>query len=225
MRKEEAFQLTRELCSKYGINLRGVKARRKKGTLGTAYTKGGIIIYSTRLFKEGRWPVLKTVCHEVAHLLAAKRFGLNCMHNSKFQDCETQIDALYGFRPVYSRSRGYAVAYLDIKTGRALDCRRGYQVKDGKVVIDHNGKINDRLLRKVMKAAFFAKAFIKGDRYHSMICEPVAGCLALTVENKTQADKVVIYQSELKADDFKINLTNVRHSGRSLRYSIGDPNA
>jgi len=221
MTKEEAFQVTKDLCLKYDIDLHAVSVRRKKGAMGTAYTKSGKIIYSTLLFKESKWTILKTVCHEVAHLLAVKRYGINCLHNRKFQGCEAEIDALYGFKPVYARTRGYAVAYVDTKTGQALDCRRGYGVESGRVVIDYDKTINDKILRKVMKAAFSAKAFNKGDKYHSMSCEPIDGRLALlTVDDKIQEPKVIIYQSELKADNFKIVLSNVKYNGKSLRYNI-----
>jgi len=220
MTQAEAFQLTKELCLKYDIDLHAVEARRKKTAMGTAYTKESKIIYSTLLFKESKWTVLKTVCHEVAHLLAMKRHGRNCLHNRKFQNCEAEIDGLYGFKPVYARQRGYAVAYLDVKTGQSLDCRRGYAVKDGKVFVDYDRTINDKILRKVMRAAFFAKAFNKGDKYHSITCEPIDGRLALTVDDKTRKSKAVIYQSVLKADNFLINLKNVKYSGKSLRYDI-----
>jgi hypothetical protein len=228
MTKEEAFQLTRELCIKYDIHLHAVEVRRKKGAMGTAYTKIGKIIYSTILFKGNKWTVLMTVCHEVAHLLAVKRYGRNCMHDRKFQNCEAEIDALYGFKPVYARNRGYAVAYINIETGQALDCRRGYAVKDGRVVIDYDRTINDKILRKVMRAAFTAKAFVKGDRYNIITCEPIDGRLALTVnssDDKTSESKRIIYQSDLKANNFKINLNNVKYSGKSLKYNIADSGA
>jgi len=112
MSQAEAFQLTRELCVKYNIDLHAVEVRRKKTAMGTAYTQTSKIIYSTILFRESKWTVLKTVCHEVAHLLAMKRYGRNCLHDRKFQYCEAEIDALYGFKPVYARNRGYAAAYI-----------------------------------------------------------------------------------------------------------------
>jgi hypothetical protein len=223
MTKEEAFNITRDLCAKYGIDLRGVTVRRKKGALGTAYTRHGKIIYSTLLFRESRWQALKTICHEVAHLLAAKRYAKNCLHNRQFQLCEEEIDAIYGFKPVYARQRGYAAAYFDIKSGLPLDCRRGYKVKNGVVVIDRYKKNNDRILRKVMKGAFFAKAFIRGGAYSSMTCEPINGRLALTIagcDDIKKDTKVVIYQSELASDNFNMKLKNVKYSGRSLRYNI-----
>ncbi len=220
---EEAFVITRELCSKYAIDLRGVAARRKKGALGTAYTRHGKIIYSTLLFGESRWSTLKTVCHEVAHLLAAKRYSKNCLHDRRFQLCEEEIDAIHGFKPVYARRRGYAVAYFDMKSGLPLDCRRGYKIKNGAAVIDRERKANDRILRKVMKEAFFAKAFIRGGAYESVTCEPVGGRLALTMagcDDKMNDTKAVIYQSELASDNFNMKLKNVKYSGRSLRYNI-----
>jgi hypothetical protein len=223
--REEAFHITTELCTRYDISLRGVSFRRKKGAMGTAYTKEGKIIYSTLLLRESRWQALKTICHEAAHLLAAKRYGKNCLHDSRFHDCEAEIDAIYGFRPVYAAKRGYAAAYFDIASGKSLDCRRGYRVDNGTVVIDRDRKANDMILRKVMKAAFFAKAFIKGEVYAKMRCEPVEGRLALTVEacnDIKTGSREVIYLSELKKDNFSMNLKNVKYSGRALRYNVED---
>lgn len=225
MTKQEVFRLTAELCAGYDISLLGVSLRRKKGAMGTAYTKEGKIIYSTLLLRESRWQALKTICHEAAHLLAAKRFGKNCLHDGRFHECEAEIDALYGFRPVYAAKRGYAAAYFDIATGKLLDCRRGFKADNGGVVIDRDRKANDMLLRKVMKAAFFAKAFIKGEAYEKMTCEPVEGRLALTVQacnDIKPGPREVIYLSELKKDNFSMNLKNVKYSGRSLRYNVED---
>ena len=88
MTEHEAIKLTRELCAKYDIEIKGVSVRNKKRDYGTAYIGKNKIIYSTLLFKESKWMVLKTVCHEVAHLLATKKYGGNCLHNRRFQVCE-----------------------------------------------------------------------------------------------------------------------------------------
>jgi hypothetical protein len=226
MTEHEAIKLTRELCAKYDIEIKGVRVRNKKRDYGTAYIGKNKIIYSTLLFKESKWMVLKTVCHEVAHLLATKKYGGNCLHNRRFQVCEIAIDALYGFKPVYARSRGYAVAYVDLVTGKALDCRRGYKEgNNGRVVIDYDKQLNDKLLRKVMKEAFAAKAFNKGDKFNTITCKPIEGRLALISMDNGNNDEIkdpsaVIYQSELKSNNLKIEIKNVKYNGRSLSYNM-----
>lgn len=223
MTQKEAYKMTEDLCLKYGIRLSAVRTRNKKGTWGTAFMRTGKIVYSLMLFEESRCKVIETVCHEVAHLLAAKRYGKNCKHNHLFHICEIEIGALYGIRPVYLRNRGYAAAYQDTATGWIMDCRPGYKVENGQVVIDRDKKAKDRILHKVMKAALKARAFNKYDRFSAMTCEPMKGYLALTVgvcNDKVQNGKKVIYQSEVLSDDFKAGLKDVKYTGRLLRYNI-----
>lgn len=223
MTQQDAFKLTREICVKYDINLSSIGVRNKKGAWGTAYTKKNAIIYSTLLFKQDKFKIMETICHEVAHLLAAKRHGRNCQHDRQFQRCETEIDEIYGFRGVYARSRGYAVAYLNVVTGEVLDCKKGYKAENGRVVVDYDAKINEKILRKLMKSAFAAKVFIKNNIYKLMTCEPIEGRLALTengCDDRMPNSRVIIYQSELKVSNLRMKLKDVKYNGKSLSYNI-----
>lgn len=214
--QKEAYKLTHDLCSRYSIPLSLVQTRTKRGTWGTAFIKSGKIVYSRSLFSESRFMVLKTVCHEVAHLLAARRYKKNCKHNRLFQLCETEIAALHDYRPVYARTRGYAAAYQKISTGETLESKSGYKLENGCVRVDKEKNRESRLLRKVMREALHAKAFAGKQLFKSMTCESMDGRLALKVNDS----KTVLYHSGFKDDNLKISLENIKYTGRSLRYNI-----
>lgn len=214
-----AKELTKEICSKYGIKLSKIVIGNSKRNYGSAVTKIGKITYSRTLFAEPHWKVTHTVCHEVAHLYADNKYGYFCKHDSNFQKSETEICLGFNIKPIYDRKRGYAVAFVDATTNEKLGCRIGYDFKDGRVQEDYVQKKNLKIVKKAFRDALNNYIFNNEVKYESACCEAIGGRVTLTTVKNNARE--IIHQTNFKINnEFRIALKNVKCNARHISYTI-----
>lgn len=220
MTQEDIVKLTKEVADKYEVKIDNIEFRKRKNALGMVITKKDgqvIIVYSTDLLKRPEYDIKHTVYHEVAHVVAYKRYGRRQHHNYKFQRIESEIHKAYGMTTIYDRNRGYAIAIKDLTTGQYLWVNAKYKVEDGKLINNNDYCRNVKILKRIFFNLYLNPAvrIAKIKKYGDVMLKNVNQMAKLLSSNGE-----AIWEIENEQPDCEIKLLDFTITKRGIKYKL-----